>query len=91
MYAREMSIYIEAPPETVFAYVSDVLRHPELSSVLMEMSHQSGPERGPGATYASLSASWAAPSGGGCRWWPKSRPAASSTSARTTVGATAGP
>lgn len=37
MFSREFSIEIEAPIEQVFAYVSDLKRHPEWSNNKMEI------------------------------------------------------
>jgi hypothetical protein len=52
-FQREMSIYIEAVPETVFRYVADIGRHAEWSTQRLSITSEPGPEHGPGATFAS--------------------------------------
>jgi uncharacterized protein YndB with AHSA1/START domain len=53
MFHVEHSVFVNASPEAVFDYVSDVLRHPEWADQPMEMTRDSGPERGVGAKFRS--------------------------------------
>jgi uncharacterized protein YndB with AHSA1/START domain len=50
-FSRQMRIYIEAAPETVFRYVTDIGRHVEWSA--QTLSIKPDPEHGSGATFAS--------------------------------------
>lgn len=43
MYSKQFSIQIDAPPEAVFRYVTDIKRHPEWSNNKMEMQVDSDP------------------------------------------------
>ena len=51
---RERSVQINASPEVVYDYVSDILKHPEWAAQKMEMRHTGGPEKGVGAEFASM-------------------------------------
>ena len=50
---KELSIHIDATPETVYRLVSDVIRHPEWSQNPLAIRHVEGPLEGPGATFSS--------------------------------------
>jgi uncharacterized protein YndB with AHSA1/START domain len=52
MYSREQRIHIDAPPEDVFRYVTDIKRHPEWASNPMEMTVDSDPVA-VGTTFSS--------------------------------------
>lgn len=52
-FTRRQEADIAAPIDEVFAYVSDVRRHPEWADQEMTVTHVSGPESGPGATFAT--------------------------------------
>jgi uncharacterized protein YndB with AHSA1/START domain len=43
MFSNEESVHIDAPPEQVYQYVTDIKRHPEWASNPMEMTVQGGP------------------------------------------------
>jgi uncharacterized protein YndB with AHSA1/START domain len=48
---RVYEIFIEAPPEAVYDYVSDVARHVEWAANRIEVEHISGERAQPGTTY----------------------------------------
>src|SRR3954471_18141765 len=50
---RERSILINATPEAVYDYVSDVMHHPDWAAQKMEMKHTGGPDAGVGAEFES--------------------------------------
>jgi len=50
---RERSILINATPEAVYEYVSDVMRHPDWAAQKMEMKHTGDPDAGVGAEFES--------------------------------------
>lgn len=50
-FIRTLDVDIDAPVEEVFAYVSDLTRHPEWADQKMEVEHVGGPENGIGATF----------------------------------------
>src|SRR6476661_6763603 len=50
-FIRTRDVDIDAPVEEVFAYVSDLTRHPEWADQKMEVEHVAGPENGIGATF----------------------------------------
>jgi uncharacterized protein YndB with AHSA1/START domain len=50
----EKSLHIEAAPEQVYRYATDLRRHPEWAFNPLEIKHSSGPESGPGATFESV-------------------------------------
>lgn len=52
-FSREESIAIGAPPEAVFHYIADLRRHGEWGAQTWDITPVPGPERGPGATFAS--------------------------------------
>lgn len=53
MFSNEESIHINASPETVYGYVTDISRHPEWCSNPMEMTVDGGPVQ-PGTTFTSV-------------------------------------
>jgi uncharacterized protein YndB with AHSA1/START domain len=50
MFARQVSVQIDAPPETVFDYVSDFSRHPEWNETPVAVTAGDGPV-GVGSTF----------------------------------------
>jgi hypothetical protein len=52
-FVRSVDIAVTAPPEQVFALVSDIRRHPQWTYNTLAVEHVDGPETGPGAHYAS--------------------------------------
>ena len=52
-FRRQMSIFIEAAPETVFRYVADISRHAEWSAQTLSITLEPHPEHGSSATFAS--------------------------------------
>ena len=53
MFTNEESVHIDAPPEEVFRYVTDIKRHPEWCSNPMEMTVHEEPVR-VGTTFTSV-------------------------------------
>ncbi|HLF71385.1 MAG TPA: SRPBCC family protein [Dehalococcoidia bacterium] len=53
MFHRESTVHVDASPEAVFDYVTDVRRHPEWANEPMEIALDPGPERGKGAKFHS--------------------------------------
>ncbi len=53
MFTNEETIHIDAPPEEVFRYVTDIKRHPEWCSNPMEMTVHDEPVR-VGSTFTSV-------------------------------------
>jgi len=50
---RERSILINASPEAIYDYVSDLMHHPDWAAQKMEMKHTGGPDSGVGAEFES--------------------------------------
>ncbi len=53
MYYREVTIQIDATPEKVFDYVTDVSRHGEWAANGLVIRREPGPEHGPGTRFSS--------------------------------------
>jgi hypothetical protein len=51
LFGRELSTYIEVPPDTVFRYIADICRHAEWSAEPLDITLESGPDHGQGATF----------------------------------------
>lgn len=54
LFAYQLSVQIQAPPDLVFAYVSAIERHPEWAANPLTIQHVAGPTTGPGATFTSV-------------------------------------
>ena len=54
LFGREVSTYIEASPDVVFRYIADIRRHTEWGAEPLDITLESGPECGPGATFSSI-------------------------------------
>lgn len=54
LFGRELSVCIEAPPETVFHNIADIRRHAEWGAEPLDITFESGPQNGPGATFRSI-------------------------------------
>jgi uncharacterized protein YndB with AHSA1/START domain len=52
-FVRTVTATIDAAPETVFALVGDLSRHPEWADQELAVRHVAGPEHGLGAEYAT--------------------------------------
>ena len=52
-FVRTQQIDVDAPAERVYDYVADLTRHPEWADQQMTVTHVSGPEQGPGATFTT--------------------------------------
>ncbi len=52
-FVRTVTATIDATPETVFALVADLTRHPEWADQRLTVHHVAGPEHGPGAEYTT--------------------------------------
>lgn len=63
-YSQSASIVIEAPPDAVFAYVSDLKRHPEWSELPITVEVD-GETLGPGTTFRTKGAGAAAKASAG--------------------------
>jgi len=57
MFSRQFSVDVNAPVEQVFAYVTDLKRHPEWSNNKMEMKVEGGPV-GVGTTFETVVAAF---------------------------------
>lgn len=54
LFSREMSVTINASPETIFPSIADIRRHPEWAANPLEIRHIAGPANGEEATFASV-------------------------------------
>ena len=52
-FVRTVTATIDAAPETVFALVADLTRHPEWADQHLTVHHTAGPDHGPGAEYTT--------------------------------------
>lgn len=50
----EKNTFIDASPDEVYGYATDIRRHPEWAYNPLEIEHVSGPEMGVGATFKSV-------------------------------------
>lgn len=54
LFAREVQIIIQAPPQEVYRYIADITRHREWAANPLEIRHVAGPAVGVGATFHSV-------------------------------------